>query len=104
MNNSKIIKSSLVQAITATAYIGLVALLMSNGDKLFGKVGGALSVVAFLLTFVLSAAIMGLTIFGRAIMWYLGGDKKEAVRLVGYTLVWLFLITLLVFLILVAQL
>lgn len=100
MNNSKIIKSSLVQAVTATVYIGLVALLISNGDKLFGKVAGILSVVAFLMTFVLSAAIMGITIFGRPIMWYLAGDKREAVRLVGYTLVWLFLITLLVFLVL----
>ncbi len=100
MNNSKIIKFGLVQAITATVYIGLVALLISNGDKLFGRVGGAVAAAAFLLTFVLSAAIMGITIFGRAIMWYLGGDKKEAVRLVGYTLAWLFLITLLVFLVL----
>ncbi|MFA4818912.1 MAG: hypothetical protein WC621_03660 [Patescibacteria group bacterium] len=98
MNSFKIIKYSLVQAIAATVYIALVALLMTNAHSLFGEVAGVLAGVAFLLTLVLSAAIMGITIFGRAIIWYLGGDKKEAVKLVGYTLGWLVLITLLVFL------
>lgn len=54
--------------------------------------------VAFLSTFVFLAALMGVLIFGKPILWYLDGRKKEAVQLVFYTLGSLLVILVLVFL------
>ena len=85
----------------ALGYIVIVAKLLTNAQKLFGLMNGILAPTAFLLTFVLSAAIMGILIFGRPILWYLDGFKKEAVRLVFYTLGFLLIILALIFLALV---
>lgn len=59
-----------------------------------------LRTLAFLLVFVISAAVMGLLIFGKPILLYLDNFKKEAVSLLFYTLSFLILIAAIVFLIL----
>lgn len=100
MNTLKIIKNALIDSILAIIYIVLVATLLTHSQQLFGKVSGALSGTAFLLTFVFSAAIMGTVLFGRPLLWYLDGFKKEAVKLVFYTLGFLLLAIIAVFLIL----
>lgn len=101
MTKNKIIKYALIHAVCAMAYISLVALIMSNGDKLFGKEDTLLTVVAFLLVFVISAAVMGLLIFGKPILMYLNDFKKEAVSLLFYTIGFLILIAVIVFSILI---
>ncbi len=100
MSNKKIIKYALLHAVGAVAYIALVAGLIINAEKFLGKANNLLGVMAFLLTFVISAGIMGLMIFGRPAMWYLNGSKKEAVALSLYTIGFLVLIAVIVFLIL----
>ena len=98
MSKNSIAKTGLLNAIIATAYIGLVALFMSNADQLFG--GGddnALNIVAMLLLLVISVAIMGITIFGRPLMWYLDGKKKEAVLLVFHTIFFLLILAIIIF-------
>ena len=50
--------------------------------------------VAFLLLFVLSAAITGALILGRPVVLYLENRKLEAVKLFLYTVGWLFVTTL----------
>lgn len=50
----------------------------------------------FLLLFSLSAAIMACLVFGRSVLWYLDGRKKEAVLLVLWTIFFLFVATALV--------
>jgi hypothetical protein len=95
---SKIIRYGLLNSILASAYIALVALLLSNAQKLFGPQNNIISMVAFLLTFVFSAALMGVIVFGRPILWYLDGFKKEAVKLIFYTLFFLFIIMVVIFL------
>ena len=102
MNKNATLKTGLINALIATAYIAVVALVITNGESLFGKNDSVLNGMLFLLLFVISAAVMGVTIFGRPIMWYLDGQKKEAVRLVSYTLALLLFIAIIVFLILVA--
>ena len=52
--------------------------------------------LAFLMLFVLSAAIVGLLVFAKPVMMYLEGAKKEAVTLVFYIVAWLALITVIV--------
>lgn len=97
MKGSKIMGYGLLHAALAAAYITMIATIVSNGNELFGKKDGALSAIAFLLTFVLSAAIMGIIIFGRPILWYLNGAKKEAVQLIFSTIIFLAVITGIVF-------
>ncbi len=103
MNSKKIIKNALVNSSIAVLYIAVVVAIMANMEN--GKIGQAnnniLSGVVVLLLFVLSAAVMGITIFGRPILWYLDGFKKEAVKLVLYTIGLLFVILVIVLLALI---
>lgn len=103
MNSKKIIKNSLANSVVAVVYIALVSIVLTNGNKLFGQMSGVLPGMAFLLMFVFSAVVMGITIFGRPILWYLDGFKKEAVKLVVYTLGFLFVILVFVFAILILK-
>ena len=54
---------------------------MNNAEYIFDEKPGTLGGVLFLLIFVISAAVMGMLVFGRSTLWYLDGDKKEAVKL-----------------------
>lgn len=91
---NKIAKYSLLNALGAAAYVAIVATFMSNAEILFGDVEGPFAPMGFLMLFVLSAAVMGTLVFGRPILWYLDGKKKEAVTLLLYTLGFLAIITL----------
>ena len=97
MTNSKLIKTSLINAIGATIYVSAVAWLMSNGQKLFGKNDTILSGVAILLLFVISAAVTGFLILGRPVLMYLDGAKKEALKLFYLTIAGLATIAILIF-------
>lgn len=93
-------KYALINSLGATAYIALVATIMSNIERFIGPNGGdgnVLSLIAFLSLFVISAAVMGLTIFGRPLMWYLNGEKTEAIKLALYTVGFLVVIAALIF-------
>lgn len=94
MNNRKIIIQGLINALGVIIYTSLIAWLIIKGEEIFGKMANFWGPLAFLLVFILSAAIVGLLVFGRPILLYLDGSKKEAVKLLFYTLFWLFLATL----------
>lgn len=83
------------------AYISLVALLMFGIQKLFGAKPdpAVIAPIAFLLLFVISAAISGALILGRPVMLYLDGKKKDALLLFGFILLWLILFLVIAFLI-----
>ncbi len=100
MKTKRIIGYGLLNALAAAAYVGLVALLISNANHVFGPGGGVLVVSAFLLVFVISAAVMGIVIFGRPILWYFNGKKREAINLVAATITFLVVIVAIVFIIL----
>lgn len=87
----KLIIYALACALGEAGYILLVALLMRNGNEIFGSNPGVLGIIAFLMLFVLSAAVSGALILGKPILLYLEGKKKEALELFGFTLGWLFL-------------
>lgn len=79
-------KRGVANALTAFAYVIAVVLFMSGAGKLFGsREPGILAPIGMLMLFVLSAAVMGLLIFGAPVMLYIDGKKKEAVRLVAWT-------------------
>jgi len=96
---NNLIKTSFVNALGVAVYCSVVAYVMQNGEHLFGKMQNFWGPLSFLMLFVVSAAIVGSLVFGKPAMMYLGGEKKEAVRLLGYTLVWLFLATLILLII-----
>jgi len=89
---------SFIQALVLSIYCGIVALLMWQGENLFGKMTNFLGPVLFLILFVASALICGLIVLGYPI--YLFWQKKErvlALKIIGYTAGWLvFFIILLI--------
>ncbi len=95
MSKKSIWHYALAEVLVAVLYVFLVGLFFRNAEKIFGPEDTMLSPVAFLLLLVFSVSIMGMTIFGRSIMWYLDGQKKEAVKLLFYKLFYLFVATFL---------
>jgi len=97
MKQSKIIFWSAINSIGTAIYISLIAWLMFNGEKIFGQATNFWMPVALLLLFVVSATITGLLVLGRPAYLYLNGAKTEAIKLLFYTIGWLLLITVIVF-------
>lgn len=94
MDKNKLASAGLISALGTAAYIVLVALVMQNAERIFGKMNNLLGPVAFLLLFVLSAAVTGALVLGRPVILYWENQKSAAVRLFFYTVGWLFLLTL----------
>lgn len=86
MNNQQIASKSFIHSLGVVAYIALVAAIISNGDNLFGAIQGILGVMAFLLLFSISAATVGLLVFGRPVYMFMNDQKPEALRFLGFTL------------------
>lgn len=98
----KIIKRALIDSIGTTLYIILVVSFIFSLQIFSKKEDIIIIPIAMLLLFVSSAAITGFLVFGKPVMLYLDGKKKEAVALLGYTLGILVLMTLLSFIFLIA--
>ncbi len=93
MKPSKLALHSLLHALGVAVYSMLVASLMFNAESIFGKMNNFFGPATILMLFVLSAAIVGLLIFGRPVYMYLEGQKKDAVLFVMYTVCWLTIFT-----------
>lgn len=89
---------SLGHAVLVAGYVSLVATIMTHGEQLFKQDHSVLAPIAFLMLFVLSAAIVGALVLGRPAMMYLAGDRSGGMKFFGYTIGWLVLATLIVFL------
>ncbi len=98
MSSKKRVGHALGHAVAIFAYVVAIATIISKVEALFGKMESFLAPVAFLLLFVVSAAVTGSLIFARPVMLYLDGEKKEAVKFLAYTITFLFLLLGLVFL------
>ena len=92
MKNS--LKTALINSIGTAIYVALVAVLMTNGNQIFGSATGILGGMAVLLLMVLSALIVGSLVLSKPLMLYLDGSKKEAVKLLMYTISILALLTI----------
>ena len=103
------IKYTLINALIAAGYIALVAFIMNNINRIVppdvsdASPQSILPAIGFITLFVVSAAVMGLTIFGQPVMWYLDGRKKEAVNLVLSTVGFLAILGIIIFLCLLLQ-
>lgn len=97
MNYSKAVaKQALIDAGATALYVAAIALFMANAEKAFmaGPENQALGITLFLLLFVFSAACCATFVFGKPVMWYLDGKRKEAFQLLQLTIVFLFVIVL----------
>lgn len=94
--SNKLLSQSLFFALGEGAYIFLVALIIRNGDQLFGNSPGVLGIIAFLTLFVVSAAISGALILGKPTLLYLEGKKKLAIQHFALTLLWMLLFLVIV--------
>ena len=98
MKTSKLLSYALIQSLGVVIYVSLVALFLSNGEKIFGGGPEGLRVpIVMLLLFVLSALITGSLVLARPIHFYLNGLKKEAFTLLVLNILILFLMTLIIF-------
>jgi hypothetical protein len=100
---NKIIKNAFIDAIGTAVYVVLVASFLYFLQGNVPKINTVLVPIAMLLLFVFSAALTGFLVFGRPVMLYLDGKKREAILLIGYTLSILLVMVLLFFVLLVVS-
>ena len=84
---------SLVQALAAFIVVWLWAQLMTHGEAWFGKTPDFMGMLAVPLIFIIVATLSAGAVLGYPL--YLAFHKKDwplAVKLLGYTLVWLSII------------
>jgi hypothetical protein len=99
---NQIIKHALTNAALTALYIAAVASFLFYVPHFLGadqKADTVLIPIAMLLLFVFSAGLTGFLVFGRPVLWYLDGNKKEALSLLGYTLGGLLIIMVIVLLV-----
>lgn len=91
-----ILKTAFFNAIGTTLYVAILVTSIFYMPRSFDQSPNLLMPIIMLLLFVFSAAVTGSLVFGRSILWYLEGKKKEALTLLGYTLLILFVIIILI--------
>lgn len=96
-----ILKKAFLHALGTAAYIVLIVLFVFSLQAFQQEPDTIIIPMAMLMLFVCSAAITGFLVFGRPIMWYIDGKKKEAISLLAHTLGILFIITVTFFLFLI---
>lgn len=96
---NKLIQRSFLNAFGTVVYISLVAEIMNHGEKIFGGKASIVGPIAFLTLFVLSAGVTASLILGKPVLMYLSGAKPEAIKLFLYTLGWLVIATIILFLV-----
>jgi len=81
---------SFLQALGLALYCGLVSILFWKGNDLFGKDPNFLGPVLFLTVFATSALVSALLVLGYPffLFWHKKQTEK-AIKIVGYTAVWL---------------
>jgi len=100
MKTQKIILWGLIDAVGVAIYVALVAFFLSNAEKIFGpdEPKSFLIPSAMLMLLVISAAITGSLVFGRPVYLIYTGQKNAGFKMFFYTLGFLGLITVMVFL------
>ena len=87
-------KYACLSACSTALYIVAVATFMSFMPQVLKDQEKTVFIPVFMLMlFVFSAAFTGSLMLGRPILWYLDGQKKEAMQLLGTTLLIFFIIT-----------
>jgi hypothetical protein len=88
--SKKELKQGFLQALGIVGYCSVIALIMFNGNKIFGNMNNYFGPLAFLTMFSTSALTCGLLVFYKPYKLFFDGKKKEAVDTVVATAVSLF--------------
>ena len=80
------VRYAIVDSFGTALYVAVIASLMYSIEGGFFPEKTFLAPIAMLMLFVFSAAFTGILVFGKPIMWYIDGKKKEAIALLSYTL------------------
>lgn len=85
----------LVHAFLVAAYVFLLSTFFSQANQWFGKEDKEIfSPAAAMLMFVFSALVTGGLVLGKPLMMYIDGQKKEGLRLLFFTGLWLLFFTI----------
>ncbi len=84
--DKKLIRYSFLQALGVLVYVALVSWFMMQAENLVGNEKTLWAPITFLTLLVVSVAMVGSLIFGRPVMWYIDGQKKESIKLLFMTL------------------
>jgi len=96
MNN--LLSLGFKQAAGVVLYITLVAFVMQNGERVFGSMDNFIGPIVFLTLFSVSALICAmLTLWNSVQLFWIKKKPAEAMRLVGYTTLFLALFVLIMF-------
>ena len=98
-----ILRRAFIDSFGTFFYIVLVVSLIFSMQAFSAQKDNIIIPVAMLLLFVSSAAITGFLVFGKPVMLYIDGKKKEAVSLLVYTIALLVLLTAVAFTVLIAS-
>ena len=93
MENSRIFGYAFVNSVITALYVVLVALFMNSLEGSSSNSTTVFIPITMLMLFVFSAAFTSSMVFGRPIIWYLDGKKREALSLLLYTLGILMIVT-----------
>ena len=94
---NSMLKRAFLNAVGVVAYVIVIVLLISSFQRFSTEPDNTIIPIAMILLFVFSAAITGYLVFGKPIMLYTDGKKKEAVSMLSHTLAMLALITIVFF-------
>ena len=101
MIDTKIVKQSLSYAAGAILYVALVATIMYNAERIFGaEEESVLIPIGMILLLVTSVATMGMLVFGKPVMLYIDGKKREGVTMAITTIAILAIFTIALFVLL----
>jgi uncharacterized membrane protein YidH (DUF202 family) len=87
-------KLGFFQAMGVTFYCSLIGIFFWEGNKIFGKMNTYIGPVAFLLLFAVSVMVCALLVFYKPYKLFFAGKKKEAVDVVLFTTLGLFVFLL----------
>lgn len=93
MKISKLLIWAGADSLGAFLYVLGVAWVISHGNEMFGAMKSFWAPVAFLLFFVFSATVEGTLVLGWPAYLFLTERKKEAIKLLVLTIVFLGIIT-----------
>jgi hypothetical protein len=95
----EIVKNAFTNAFLTALYVSLIAAFLFYVPRISGVNGKdtVLIPVVMLSLLVFSVALVGVLLFGRPMLWYLDGRRKDALSLLFYTLV-IFLVITIIFL------
>lgn len=95
MIDIKIAQQSFLYALAVVLYITFVATIMSFAEQFLSqREDTILAPISFLLLFVVSAAMMAVLVFGKPVMLYLDGKKRDGVLMTANTIGFLAIFTI----------